>query len=335
MPKTAKSSVSKNITDVQFNVTHVQRSTVEPIFACWRIFLATFFRWTFWLFSFIPPHWAVAIGRGVARVMIFFNADSYRISKINVDHSLPNKTAQEREQIVFHSLAQTTLLPVEFAHLLHRPIEELMGQIVSVEGEHLLRDAWAEGNGVLMLMPHFGCWEFMSLYLGSDYKVSALYTPPNLPSLEPTILQARERQGATLFPTTAAGLRGLVRGMKAGHVVVLLPDQVPTGEGGGVMSKFFGQDALTMSLAKRIAKVGQPKIIMACAWRSVKSDGIGYNISFELPDSDISSPDEEVYAAALNNSVQKIAEKDLAQYQWSYKRFRRLGPDKEDIYRRQ
>ena len=297
--------------------------------------MVTFFRWTFWLLNFIPQRWAVALGLGFARVMIFFNVASYRVSKINVDHSLPHKTPKERAQIVFQSLAQTILLPIEFAHLLHRPIEELMAQIVSVEGEELLREAWREGNGVLMLMPHFGCWEFMSLYLGSDYEVSALYTPPNLPALEPTILQARERQGAKLFPTTAIGLRGLVRGMKEGHVVVLLPDQVPTGDGGGVMSKFFGQDALTMSLAKRIAKVGKPRIIMACAWRTIDRNGIGYNISFDLPESGISSPDEDVYAAALNNSVQKIAEKDLAQYQWSYKRFRRLGPDKIDIYRRQ
>ena len=195
--------------------TDVQRPTVELTFACWRICLATFFRWSFWLLSFIPPHCAVAIGRGVARVMIFFNADSHRISKINIDHCLPQKSAPEREQISLPLLAQTRCYLIEFAHLLHRPIEELMGQIVSVEGEDLLRDAWAEGNGVLMLMPHFGCWEFMSLYLGSDYTVSALYTPPNLASLEPTILQARERQGATLFPTSAAGLRGLVRGMKA------------------------------------------------------------------------------------------------------------------------
>ena len=35
-----------------------------------------------------------------------------------------------------------------------------------------------------------------------------------------------------MHPTNPAGLRGLVRGMKQGHVVVLLPDQVPTGEGG-------------------------------------------------------------------------------------------------------
>ena len=297
--------------------------------------MVTFFRPTFWLLSFIPQRWGLALGHALAYVMIFFNVASYRISKINVDHSLPHHPPQERAQIVFQSLAQTILLPIEFAHLLHRPIEELMAQIVSVQGEDLLREAWTEGNGVLLLMPHFGCWEFMSLYLGSDYAVSALYTPPKLSALEPIILQARERQGATLFPTTASGLRGLVRGMKKGHVVVLLPDQVPTGDGRGVMSKFFGQDALTMSLAKRIAKVGNPKIIMASAWRTIDRNGIGYNISFELPESGISSSDDEVYAAALNNSVQKIAEKDLAQYQWSYKRFRRLGPDKEDIYRRQ
>lgn len=299
--------------------------------------MATVIAGIFWLVSLIPPKLAVALGRGLARVMVLCNTDAHRTTKINIEHCFPEKNAAAREQIIFESLAQTALLPIEFAYLLHWPIEKLLARIGSVQGEELLHTAWAEGDGVLLLMPHFGCWEFMSLYLGSDYPVSALYTPPNLRALEPTILKARERQGAVLHPTNPAGLRGLVRGIKQGHVVVLLPDQVPTGEGGCIMSQFFGQDAQTMSLAKRISSVGKgkPKVVMASAWRKIDATGISYNISFDLPECGISSLDEVIYADALNKSVQKIAERDLTQYQWTYKRFRRLGPDKEDIYRRQ
>ena len=33
--------------------------------------------------------------------------------------------------------------------------------------------------------------------------------------------------------------------------------------------------------------------------------------------------------------IEKIVRRDPAQYQWSYKRFRRLGENRPDIYRRQ
>lgn len=289
----------------------------------------------FRIMSLITPQAALVLAKLIARLAIIFNVDSKRISEINIKHCFPKKTRSEQDQILFDSLTQTALLPIELAYLVHWPLEKLSARISSVEGEDLFHQAWSEGTGVLLLVPHFGCWEFMSLYLGGSYPISALYTPPNLPALEPSILKARQRQGAVLYPTTASGLRGLVRGMKSGHVVVLLPDQVPTIDSGSIMSEFFGRKALTMSLAKRVAKVGNPKIIMACAWRQMEVSGFSYKISFQLPAEGIGSEDSAVYARALNSSVQKIIEKDASQYQWAYKRFRRLGPEVEDIYRRQ
>ena len=46
-------------------------------------------------------------------------------------------------------------------------------------------------------------------------------------ALEDSMTKTRERQGATMHPTTGAGLRGLMRGLKSGDLVVVLPDQVP------------------------------------------------------------------------------------------------------------
>jgi lauroyl/myristoyl acyltransferase len=37
----------------------------------------------------------------------------------------------------------------------------------------------------------------------------------------------------------------------------------------------------------------------------------------------------------MNTAIEKIVRRDPAQYQWSYKRFRRLGGDQADLYRRQ
>ena len=90
-------------------------------------------------------------------------------------------------------------------------------------------------------MPHFGCWEFLSIYLGRAYPISALYDPPNMAALEESIVNTRQRQGANMYPTTASGLRGLMRGLKSGGLVVVLPDQVPAANGGGVIAPFLAE----------------------------------------------------------------------------------------------
>ena len=138
-----------------------------------------------------------------------------------------------------------------------------------------------------------------------------------------------------MYPTNASGLRGLMRGLKSGNVVVVLPDQVPTGRGGGVIAPFFGQDALTMLLGKRLMNVGRPTVLMAAAWRELSAEGIRYRLSFDEPAEGLASDQEDIHAAALNASIESIVRRDPAQYQWSYKRFRRLGENRPDLYRRQ
>ena len=65
--------------------------------------------------------------------------------------------------------------------------------------------------------------------------------------------QARDRPGLKTAPTTLAGVRQMVRALRSGQVVGLLPDQVPP-DGLGLWTRFFGHDAYTMTLAARLAQ---------------------------------------------------------------------------------
>lgn len=296
-----------------------------------KFFIAGLFR----LLNLVPDRWAVRLANVVGGLLVRFNTDMARVSRINIAHCFPELNQASQDDRVRASLSHATLLLFEFAYFQRRPIDQLLEKISAVEGEQRLQRAWQDGNGVILLMPHFGCWEFLSIYLGRAYPISALYDPPNMLALEESIVNTRQRQGANMYPTNASGLRGLMRGLKSGDVVVVLPDQVPAANGGGVVAPFFGQDALTMLLGKRLMNVGRPAVLMAAAWRELSADGIRYRLSFDEPAEGLSSEQEDIHAAALNAGIEKIVRRDPAQYQWSYKRFRRLGENRPDLYRRQ
>ncbi|NCF43904.1 MAG: lipid A biosynthesis acyltransferase [Proteobacteria bacterium] len=287
------------------------------------------------LLNWLPDALAIRIAALAATSLIKRNADIARVSRINIRHCFPELDSEAEQARLHDSLLHSALLPFELAYLQHRPINKLLAKIIAVDGEQLLKEAWQEGNGVLLLMPHFGCWEFLSVYLGHGYSISALYDPPNVAALEASMLNMRERQGATMHPTNAAGLRGLMRGLKAGNVVVVLPDQVPTSTASATVAPFFERQALTMLLAKRLLKVGSPQVLMAAAWRDLSAGDIRYRLSFERPPAEIYDEDDGAHAAAMNTAIEKIVRRDPAQYQWSYKRFRRLGKETLDLYRRQ
>ena len=295
-----------------------------------KVLISCLFRVLVW----IPDIAAITLSRWIATVLICLRTEVARVSETNLDHCFPELTDLERKQLLHRSLAHAALLIFEFAYFQHRSIPKLLNQIVAVEGAELLQEAWHQGDGVLLFMPHFGCWEFLSIYLGDQYRISALYAPPNLSALEDSMLKMRERQGATMHPTSGAGLRGLMRGLKSGDLVVVLPDQVPVAEK-GVVAPFFGQPARTMLLGKRLMQAGNPRVLMAAAWRELGPEGIGYRLSFTAPADALGSSHDFEYAAALNAAIEAIVRCDPAQYQWSYKRFRRIADDAPDLYRRQ
>ena len=295
------------------------------------VFVGLFLR----LLNWVPDALAMRIASLAATLLVKRNADIAKVSRINIRHCFPELDREAERARLHDCLTHSALLPFELAYLQHRPIVKLLDKVVAVEGEQLLKDAWHEGNGVVLLMPHFGCWEFLSVYLGQRYSISALYDPPNVAALEASLLNMRERQGATMHPTNTAGMRGLMRGLKAGDVVVVLPDQVPASTASAVVAPFFAQNALTMLLGKRLLKVGSPQVLMAAAWRDLSAGDIRYRLSFERPPAEIYDADDGAHAAAMNTAIEKIVRRDPAQYQWSYKRFRRLGGDQADLYRRQ
>lgn len=288
-----------------------------------------------WCMSRLPLKLVVLVCRVLARRMMAWGADAARISSINIDLCLPHLSTEEKDDICWQSLMNSMLLVFEIAQMRFRQVARVRRAIVSVDGAERLHRAWQHGDGVLLLTPHVGCWEILGAYLGDTYPVSALYDRPNFAPLEQPILDARQRFGATMYPISGAGLRGIMRAMRAGHLVVLLPDQVPDYQSGGEIAPFFGQQAYTMSLAHRLLQRNTPKVLIASALRRFDGHTMSYHLTFSEPEPAIFDEDAAVHAAALNASIEKAVIAAPEQYQWSYKRFKRLKKGQANIYRRQ
>jgi len=191
------------------------------------------------------------------------------------------------------------------------------------------RSSSDRNDRVLLLSPHLGNWELLNMYLGSEFGLTVLYDPPKIQALEPLIRGARERAKGTLLPIGAAGLREMVQRLRRGWVVGLLPDQVPRTES-GVLADFFGKQALTINLVHRLVSRHQPRVFMVCALR--KANG-RFDVHFDELTEKLTGASETESAAALNAAVERRVIAAPEQYQWSYKRFKRVSLDRPNIYR--
>ena len=282
------------------------------------------FKLAAWIASLLTARQAYALSGWISRRLK--QSKTAEVIDINLRTCMPQLLEHRRERLVVERLHHMVYLFFEFAQLRFWSLDRLLAH-VEVEGEDVLRESFDAERGILLLVPHFGNWELLSVYLGHHFTVSALYDPPKQGGLEAQIVQARERFAGRMFPIGVAGMRSVFKELRGGGLVAVLPDQVPTFEGGEYVP-FFGRPALTMTLPRTLQERTACDVIFAAARRSVDSKQPRYCLSFtRLDDADLE---------IMNTHIQQLAETFPEQYQWEYKRFRRPPEGgKQNIYRRQ
>jgi KDO2-lipid IV(A) lauroyltransferase len=206
-----------------------------------------------------------------------------------------------------------------------RPTEASAALVTAVHGWQHVDAARAAGRGVLFLTPHLGCFEAAAIHAAVRVPITVLYRPPKLAWLEPLMRAGRGRGLGALAPTTLGGVRQLLRALRAGEAVGLLPDHVP-GFGEGVWAPFFGHPAYTMTLAGRLQQATGCVVLLAFARRLPR--GAGYRLTLEPIDANLSGPDG---TARLNAALEALIRRCPEQYLWSYNRYKVpagvTGPD--------
>lgn len=198
-----------------------------------------------------------------------------------------------------------------------RPQQEVVARVVKVSGWEWVEAAWRKSNpGILFLTPHLGCFEITAQYYASHRPISVLYRPPKQAWLRPLVEKGR---GANLRLASAdlSGVRRLLKALKQGEAIGMLPDQVP-GKGEGIWAPFFNRPAYTMTLAARLA-AGGATVLLAYAERLVY--GAGYHIKLRPLSAPLTGTLEE-RVVQLNHELEELIRECPGQYLWGYNRFK-------------
>jgi len=179
------------------------------------------------------------------------------------------------------------------------------------------------GRGVVFLTPHLGCFEITAQAYAQRYgqvvkPMTVLFRPPRQAWLRDVVVASRQRPGLLTAPTTLSGVKQLIKALKKGEAVGLLPDQVPP-QGMGVMAPFFGRDAYTMTLSVRL--VQQTGATVLLAWGERLAWGRGFRVHVEPLVADLPA-DLNQAATAVNRAMQSLIEQCPAQYLWGYARYK-------------
>ena len=198
-----------------------------------------------------------------------------------------------------------------------RPLGRVAELVVEVSGWENVKEGARLGKGVILATPHIGSWEIAGQYVASRMPITVMYRPPKIRALE-TVMRAGRSRGAAMksVPADLSGVRAMLKALKRGEAIGVLPDQVP-GLGEGEWVPFFGKPAYTMTLLARISeKTGAP-VFLCFAQRLPKGRGYRFIVAPLLAPRPSESP-----LLALNRSLEQLIRRCPEQYLWGYNRYK-------------
>ena len=266
----------------------------------------------FRILSWLPLRTLHALGAGLGH-LVYCLSPTYRqhlrenLAQAGVAPSLQGAVAAEAGKQM-----------LELSRIWMRTLEEANAQVVEVVGWEYVETARQLGKGIVFLTPHLGCFEITAQYLSSHFPITVLYRPPKRTAMQQLIEMGRQRTQLHLAPADLTGVRSLIRAIKRGQAVGLLPDQAPkTGE--GVWLDFFGRPAYTMTLAARLTETGATTLM---TWGERLPRGRGYRVHFSPPRTALTGSTIE-RAQQINHEIEHLVHQCPAQYLWGYNRYKR------------
>ena len=266
--------------------------------------------------SWLPLSWMRGLAVLIAWIAWQTNARAARTTVQNIGYCFPNLSDADQKRLAKESLQNTASAICEMPAILRSSYPRLKRWIQSVEGESLLVNNIGK-QPLLILIPHYGNWEFLTTYLHEITPYSCLYSPRRLYQLDELVNNYRSRFGGEFLPVTYEGLREVLKRLKDGKVLIVLPDQVPV-KGRGAESRFFERRILTGTLVHTLVRRGGLNVVTLAAKRVHG----GFSIHVQSVNDSIHDQDETTSVLALDQAIEQVVALDPAQYQWEYKRFR-------------
>ncbi len=283
-------------------------------FAAWLLYLAAA------ALGRLPWTWLRGLGDAMAWLWQALDARENRVAGRNLELACPGLLPAERAGLQRAILRTTARQALETLRFWTRPHAHNLALVRELHGLDLFEAALAAGRGVIIAAPHYGNWELLNQWLASRTPLAILYRPPESAVGEAFLRRVRADSGDSVTQVRAEGpgIRQLYRLLKGGGMVGILPDQQPKA-GDGEFAPFFGKQALTMTLLNRLAERTGATVLFGYCERI--GPGPDFALHFEPAPDDIAAADPAIAAAALNAAVERIARRDPAQYQWTYKRY--------------
>lgn len=246
--------------------------------------------------------WGARLGNLARRVL----GKRDRLAFANLRASFPEKSEAECRAILDECWRHFGRETLSFIRMQSMSLEEIMAD-TPVDNTHILDEALARGNGVLLISGHWGSWEVGALAVLSRVPhVTSVARPLDNELLDRELSTLRMRTGAELVDRRAAA-RPLMKALASKGVIALLIDQAVQPRE-GVLVPFLGRPAWTTDAPAKLAlRYGSTIVFTSCI-----PDGTRHRLTFEQAIAVNQLSEQERTVTALTGRINDILSSRIA-----------------------
>ena len=275
-----------------------------------------------WIFRILPTRWVRRFADFCGKYFFQFATKSRNWALANLERVYGDElTGSEREEIARESFVEVLKGFFDYMAYSHVKNPKKYFQLITVEGEEHLKNAYDRGKGVICLVPHMSSWEFAAItppMLG--YETSAASQSMKMSLLEKLMIKFRESRGMKNITRTGS-YQALVDVLNKGECLILMTDQDTRVK--GIFVDFLGYPAYTPLGASRLLADTEAALVPMAVTR--KEDGnYRFLIRPEIPAVRTGEPEADLRINTENQNkfYTEIIRQFPAQWVWMHRRWK-------------
>jgi KDO2-lipid IV(A) lauroyltransferase len=293
-------------------------------------------------FGILPRKLAVGLGISIAKAAYPFLGGLRRAGTRSLEIAFPEKSADEREQILKKSFQNLGRVLGEVSQF-HRATPEKLARMIDFEfdteesknsEERIAFEAdRATGRGMILIGPHLGNWEIgVFAYSAFREPLKYLARPIDNPLIEEMTVNFRTRFGNRPINKTNS-IGKAIELLNNGEVLGVLPD-VNAHPKEGVFVPFFGVEACTTSGVAMLALRTNAIIVpMCCVWEEkTKKYKVFYGSRVDPVRTGDRQQDVIETTALYTLEMEKFIRAYPEQWLWIHKRWKTRPPGEKELY---
>jgi KDO2-lipid IV(A) lauroyltransferase len=277
-----------------------------------------------YIFSVLP--WPVLLIISDFYFLVLYYVLGYRRSIVskNLALSFPEKSKSELKSIEIKFYRYFTDMLFETAKLFTMSdAQKLQRCKMDDETRELLADLYSKGRSAILVMGHYGNWEYCpsGLPLQTDFQSYVIYHPLSNPYFDRLMSRMRTSTSCKLYTMTGT-LKGMIGNRKEMNITAFLSDQSPDKKG-AIWTQFMNQDTPVFNGPEKIAQ----KLQMAVIYGSMDRGKIGeyiFRTTLICEDASLTQAGEitESHLRLLENDIRRSPEYWL----WTHRRWKHKRP---------